>query len=67
MRLGAAAALRGISISFARLGRPPAAYWRSTAARADHPAFAEHGYAILALELGPALAALVVEHLTPYP
>lgn len=29
--------------------------------------FAERGYAILALELGPALAALAAEHLTPYP
>jgi len=29
--------------------------------------FAERGYAILALELGPALAALAAEHLRPYP
>ena len=29
--------------------------------------FARRGYAILALELGPALAALAAEHLRPYP
>lgn len=29
--------------------------------------FAQRGYAILALELGPALAALAAAHLTPYP
>lgn len=29
--------------------------------------FARRGYAMLALELGPALAALAVEHLRPYP
>lgn len=29
--------------------------------------FAQRGYAILALELGPALAALAAENLTPYP
>lgn len=29
--------------------------------------FAERGYAILALELGPALAALAADHLRPYP
>ena len=29
--------------------------------------FARRGYVILALELGPALAALAAEHLRPYP